>query len=404
MNRYQLERRPKDTTGLMELFDPQLYLRNLDKNNCLKTCVRLATYPWFEWYECPQYDSDNMRIREWESEIQEMIEWPTPMTSDPQVMRSLVQQCFEYQINACRVDRLITPVPLAENPDDQFTVQLEWIDAALAIRNEYRQPILATVPLLDELLAHEKPSSNTYLQTILDNLTTMEGIDGFYIVVMRAREASSTRMMTKNVVHSLLTMCFVLGHLYSKEVIVNYVDDLGLVCSAVGASAFGTGYTNKMRRMNQSDFEDRDGGKRYPYFYSATMFADFLPQDDLERIQSVNLLWWFSGDETEDSAPLLRALATGRTAKDVPNWRQSNQNVAASSAHRVNLIRRRAEQIRNSSASISARARMMLQWLQQAECYAAYLNARLGDPLDEDLRHLGVWRAALEELIAENDL
>ena len=401
MNREQFERRARPTGDFDVLFDPQLYLSGLDRSLYRGTCLRLSTYPWFGWDNCPDYLSKDMNLREWETDLDTKSPWPIALPSDPERIRSLVHQSFQFQANVCGATRLITPVPLAQNPADQFSTQLDWIKAGLDLQQEFDTPVLASIPALDELLVYEDPGSNTYLQTILDNLTVEESLHGVYIAIAQNRSTSSVRLRRQNVVKAVMTLCYVIGELSNKEVILNFVDDLGLVCLALGASSFASGCTVKARRLDFSDFRKRSGGIKYPHFYSAALHADLLPVDDLMNLQTHRLLWYVERDSTEASRTLLKALDANRLPNDIPAWRQVSNNVTASYEHRVDLLGRETTRVLSWEGPVSDKARRMLQHLQDAEGNAQYIETRIADPLTEDLQHLGAWRAALEDLICE---
>ncbi len=81
---------------------------------------------------------------------------------------------------------------------------------------------------------------------MIDNLSARERIRGVYVVIVS--DDNTKRLKDLPVAEGLLRLCYCLGKTADIKVIVNYVDDFGLLCRAFGASAFGAGHTLKERR------------------------------------------------------------------------------------------------------------------------------------------------------------
>lgn len=376
------------------LFDPQLYLAALDSRSCEQTCARLATYPWFR-VTVPEYDSSVMTQRDWFESVKQDINWQPSLPTDLVEIRDVIKKCFMFQ-EQFGCTHLIIPTPSVDNSEDQFGVQLQWLEAASSLRDQYKLPMLATVAINDYLLEPYVPSKNTLLQTALDNLT-VSAFEGLYVLVVQ-EGAESPRLLDNHVVESLLYISHLVGGQAKKTVVVNFSDDLGYACLAAGATTFVGGASIKQRRMCLADFVQRGGGPAYPRFYSHQLIGDYLTQSDLSKIRDIRLLRLIDRDVTADSRPLLEALKKGGDANAVPSWRQSMNNVTAAQRHRVTLMHQAVTQL----AKIPEEDRLTaaLTWVQNAEANTALMDSRLqGNPLSENGRHLPVWSRSIESLM-----
>lgn len=399
INREQASRREfQYVDGQWLLFDPQLYLASLDGEVCSKTCANLVTYPWFG-ITIPSYDSAEMSTKDWMTEVKSTTAWNPIIPEEAEAIKAAVRECLQFQVSF-GVTHLIVPVPLIENSDDQFGMQLKWIDAAAELKDEFRLPMFATVAISDYLLATYNPSENPLLQTILDNLS-VSALEGVYFLIVQ-EDASRPRITEKNVVQSLLYVSRIISQLASKVVLVNFADDFGYACIAAGAIGFVGGTTLKNRRMCLSDFTDRTGGAAYPHFYSYSLIGDFLSRDDLKKIRDSRLLRFISDDVTAESESLLRALKAGGDPNDVPDWRQSRNNVATANNHRMLLMHTQTALL--SELGHSQKTDVILTWLQEAEAHVKLLESRFSEsPLSEDGKHVEVWRRAFEGLLNQID-
>lgn len=392
VNKEQGERRDFEYyEGQWLLFDPQLYLASLDGDNCKRTCAKLSTYPWFG-IEVPEFNSGEMKQADWFNEVMSNFSWTPEIPDDDEEILEVVRECLAFQRDF-GVTHLIAPTPLVENAEDEFSVQLRWLEAALSMRKEFDIPIFATVAINEYLLAHHDPNENVLLQSILDNLTASE-FNGLYMLVAQ-EAAEKARFDERRVAESLMYVSYIAGRRSTKDVLINYADDLGYACLATGSVGFASGVTLKQRRLCFSDFIDRGGGSAYPRFYSHSLIRDLLTESDLDRIRDARLMRLIRNDVTEESQPLLRALGSGAGASSVPNWTQSRNNVGQANQHRFSLLGR----VTNSLAKLGVddRSQLVLGWLQYAEAHAALIDKKFSEePLSEDAKHITAWREAFE--------
>lgn len=383
------------------LFDPQMYLRELDYSSSEPRVKRLATYPWLN-PDVPTYE-EVQGIREWENQIAEGLPdaWPCPIPRDPGLILTRLSDCLDFQAEfgvAC----LIVPVPTVKHPQTDFLSAARWIDLGLEVASDYDLPVYATLAIADICLDHRGADRADLLDIIVDQIGARQELDGVYIVLEQTGSAdSSDYLISSNVAWALLRLCHDLGQKASLEVAVNYVDVFGLACIAAGAESFCAGPTTKAGRFCLSDYESRGFGA-YPRFYSHSLVLDLLPERDIEqKIAAARLLRLIGQDETSHSQSLFEALRAGEDVADVFEWREERNNTEASRSHYVELVVRATEELARADDKITA----IMTWLQDAERDAGYLAQRFSDePLSADHRHIRAWRAAFENFLDQYNL
>lgn len=397
VHKAQAERRNLTSEPDVLLFDPQLYLAGLDSSICNKTCARLSTYPWFGGSEI-EFDSEVQTQKEWFEQHKGKMVWPFILPTTSQEIKECIRECFEFQ-KKIGVTHLIIPTPIIEDLEDEFAVQLQWIDTALTLKDEYDYRMLATVAFTENVVLHQEPLDNKVVQSIIDNLSAREELDGTYVLPIQTGN-NSIRITQKRVASTLLHISHILGHQNSKIVFVNFADSFGYACLAVGASGFVSGYTNKTRRMNFNDFIEENGGGAYPRFYSHKLLLELLTERDLSKIQAARLLRLIKNDSTDSGEDLLSALNEGLTANDVPNWRESLNNVTTATIHKIERLVKATRELAEEDADIQARFDHVLEWLQTAEANQLLLQSRFSTaPLEDDGRHIPVWARAFEDFL-----
>jgi len=383
-------------------FDPQLYMSALPLEDCERTCARLATYPWFP-LEVEEYDSDEMGRLEWVRGVTDDLEgrWPARLPTSRTEIQPYAQAAVEFQVGF-PVSHLILPSPLVSDINSDLDDVMLWIDAGLQASQTVDLPRFATLAISDSCLLRDGSEDNPIIAIAIDQLTVREHLDGVYVVLEQTR-GESRRLMHREVARALLTLSHVLGQDAGLGVFVNFAAEFGMVCRGAGAMGFAGGYENKGRRLNFADFVQRGGGGALPRFFSAACIAEYLTATDLERLRDQRLLWLFEDDRTPAGEPLLDALQAGRDASSVLGW-QEDLNVVTE-ARKHYLQRLSAAEHELDGMDEDTRRAAVLQWLQDAERNASYLNGRFQeDPLYESGAHVEVWRSAYEEYLESYDL
>jgi hypothetical protein len=382
----------------MVLLDPQYYLHSINKTTCAKAVKNLETYPWY------QKNKEKPRLKLVGGKLSR-IKPPAACSvvsshSTEEEISECIRACFDIQ-KQIDVTEYIIPTPLAVAREDQFSEQLKWLKIATKLKDEYDKPFFATIAISDKALLDCDFEDNQMIQTILDNAPLLPLIDGYYVVVERS--SSSLQVTEGSVARALLELSYNLGQVENKKVIINFADTFGLLCLAVGATAFGSGYNTKERRLSFVDFEDKGGGMSLPEYFSTSLIGDFYSERDLKKIVSLKLFRYLSSDIiTAYSNPLLQSLNVKGKIVVPPAWSETRSNVAAASKHRIECLSRQAEYI-TGMTTIEKRLDFIQTWLQDAEARMEYLKGRLkGKPLSETGSHISVWRETLEQFVDDN--
>lgn len=395
-----IERRALSDTNI-RIFDPQMYFP-LDRNeSCSSTYNKLATYPWYN-PSAPIFDSCELKITDFKANVaSDEIHLDISHPEEDGELINRIEECINFQ-NSLEVSHLIIPTTLVDDPEDQFTIQLDWINKGLEICENYDRPKLITLALADNVLLSKNFEENELLQTIIDNLTTYDNADGFYIVISRSNPTN--HITERKIVQAVLELSYILGHRMQKEVFFNFIDSLGFLALAAGASYFASGYTNKEKRLNFFDFEDSSsGGAPLPHFYSYSLIGDLYSKRDLEKLKDSHLLNLISNDFTSHSQNLNNALTTNINVNSVPDWAETRNNISKAKLHRADLQDIKARYI--TSLPFEERISYALSWLQQAEINTTYISERFkNNPISEDFRHITVWRNCFENFINKYSL
>ncbi len=366
------------------LFDPQLYFAGLDPVKCINAVSRLATYPWF-LSNAPPFDAEKMRPSEFRKEVADVLSLYIKVPSESDGIKTAIAECVGMQRNL-GLKSIVIPAPLID--ETGLNTYIKWIDSA--IENDcVGDRDLVTLAICSGSFAR----SEVFIDCIIDNISSREAIRGVYVVVIS--DTASKRIEDQAVAEGLLRLSYELGRVVGLKVIINYADDFGLFCRAFGATAFGTCYDLKGRRAYYPDYEETDGwGYRYPYFYSNSLFCDFLSNDHLNQFRNAELLWFFDEDKTDSSRALLTALKEGKSANEVPQWRQEHNRIEAAKEHRMELLT-----IVNNSIDAcdgNEQVRLGVQKIRQAHLRAEYCKGRILPGVTRNLSHIEVWKNACE--------
>ncbi|MCC6678882.1 MAG: hypothetical protein IT436_17285 [Phycisphaerales bacterium] len=361
-----------------QLFDPQLYLAGLEASRRTKVCARLATYPWFGVTDLPDFDSGNTSLPKWQARIQGMIarRWPGAAPTGDDIAPA-ARSAVEFQADrGCT--HIILPTPLIDEREDEAQAQGEWIDAGLEAAQDIDvgQPIVATVALSEGVLNDAAFNAGGFLDTIVDQVSSRDGVSGAYIVVAQLQShhpLQPPESVSRAYAH--LTRAFVkCGYDF---VFVNFADAFGVACVGLGAAGFATGPSQSLRRLSLAGFQDEGGGIALPHLYSHPVVGEFLPERDLSVLAENDLLAHVK-DQTVHSGDLFSALERTGSAANVRAWLESKNNLAAATKHFI--ARMIAEGTHYSRRTPEQRAARAERWLTEA----ARKQATLAEELDEE--------------------
>jgi len=359
------------------MVDPQLYLASLDAETSRLVCSRLASYPWFQIADVPSYDSGEMGRREWLNQLRDAVadSWTGEPPSGSNIGDASFD-CVEYQLSV-GCTHIILPSPLITEREDEAQQQALWLDAGLAAAEtlEVPRPVLATVAIDEAAINQEAFSENGFLETIVDQVSARDGLDGVYIVVAQTHPGhpfDAPVLVQRTYLH--LSNAF--RDAGYDTVIANFADALGLVCAAVGATAFAGGQSHVLRRLSLAGYRESGGGTALPNFYSHRVIGEFLTEQDLDSVVQANLLSRIR-DNTPYSQQLMQALRNGASASSLPAWAESQNNLGAAHKHllcRMSLAGREAAVL----ATWEERFEAARAWLEDAAANVLYVRHRFG--------------------------
>lgn len=361
------------------LFDPQLYLADLDVSQSAKVCARLASFPWFGIDGLPEFDSSDMSRTEWDQKMRTLVlkSWRGRAPEGEKATKKAAYGAIEVQ-SQFGCTHVILPAPLCDEREDQGESLGTWIDAGLeaAAEQDTGLPILESVPVHESTLNDSAFSAGGLLDALIDQVAAREGLDGAYIVV--AQSAVGHPFETSAAV--LRAYAYLSARLRASGleiVLTNFADVFGLACVGAGASGFVTGPTQSLRRLSSAVFRDDGFGLPLPSLYSHRVVAELLPESDLPRVAEKRLLGRVA-EETTESASLLTALRGGVSPATIAAWAESQNNVTASQAHfLIRLIEEDRAMFRRPAAD---RGAVIQDWLEEVAATSLYIQSRVGKP------------------------
>ena len=361
------------------LFDPQLYLCGLNPERASTACTRLSTYSWFGTLGLTEYDSGAQSQRAWQDSLRETIteSWRgTP--PDEAAMSISAANAVNFQ-SSFRCTHIILPSPLISEREDEADTQAAWLDAGLAARKDLDigQPVLATVAVDEATLNEAAFEQNGFLDTVVDQVTSRgDDVDGAYIVVTQTH-ARHPFESSPIVMRAYLHLCASFAHAGLNTVFANFCDITGLLCTAVGATGFATGQSQKLRRLSLAGFDDGGGGGRnVPVLYTHKSAAELLTETDLDLIVEQKLLGRIRDITPHSQALFAELRREGGGAANLRNWAESQNNVAAAQRHLLHRIAREAQKMLKEA--VPDRQESARDWLESAAANALLIRRRLG--------------------------
>lgn len=390
-------KRSKDLTRLKHLqrrfLDPQLYMAGLDPALERTVVERLASYPWFHGQDIPEYDSGEYRNpTAWKKQhaADLLSRWTRKVpTSDAAIRRSAhgaVQ--LQQSIGCCAV---ILPVPLTTIADQSLERELEWIDAGIdaAAQLHTSVPLYATIAISEAALHNIDPFDNPLIHTISNQISSRTELAGAYVVFEQS-DPGSYVWTAHDPLLSLMILADDLCRGSKQDVVVNYLGSFGAVVTAVGASAWASGFNQSQRRFSLRATQ----GRARPRYYSLSLAGDIGAESDLKRTQDRGLAAQLF-TPTQADLRLRRALSAGQTPNAVPEWQYSIGNTAASKSHYMEIVAKFGAYL--SGLSSSGRVNAIQDWLTQAQSLASQLaTAGFAPTGPTDIVHQRVWLQVFE--------
>lgn len=377
------------------LLDPQLYLSSLKVEHRTKICARLSAYPWFNIPNVGVFNSGEQKRIEWEKAVREKIRelWLGHSPEDLD-RAALTAVGFQAELGCTSI---ILPAPLVNEREDEGSTLGDWIDAGLEACDEFEiaQPVLATVAISDSTLNESAFNQGGFLESVVDQITARNGVDGVYIVIAQTETPVHPFEISDKVAHAYLHLVKEFFRCNIKSIVTNFSDLIGFVSLGIGATAFASGQSFALRSLNIEGFRDEGGGTPLPSFYSHKIAAEYRTESDLKKIIDHRLFRRIA-DETEASQSLMEALRSGRSASDLPSWAESHNNLHAAHSHfieRLIIEGNRLKKIRPNE-----RYETIVNWLESAEANALYVHNKIGINKLGRRPKLDYWRQVIEEI------
>ena len=373
------------------LFDPQIYLAELDAHTAEEKVKKLASYPWFGADVVPKYESDkhgSMRAHRERYAAERLEHWTREAPSDSGDVAAAARAAIEYQLGlGCEAIILASPLTTGRTRPI-YQTEVRWMDAGIAACENLgvRLPIFATVAVSDAALRGIGRSS--LLDAIAGHIVARDELAGAYVLVEQGNQ-QHVDCRTPDIILSLLELTHDLVHRARRRVIVNYMGTLGALASAAGAEIWGTGYYPSQRKLRLLDLDNREEARAYPRYFSLRLLGDVGVKHDLLRLCQAG----FGSrvfTETESAKPLHAALKRGESPDTIPLWAFKAGNHALAMPHYYESVYQLGTHLH--SLPVADRPPFVQRLLEQAASLASELRT-LKPKLDArtELSHQDAW-------------
>lgn len=376
MPRPQLARRKFKRSPYLQhrLFDPQLYLADLNVASAGNAVVKLGSYPWFGC-ALEEFQSGKAGgIPKWKLDQAPQLRstWPGDAATDGREIATHVRACIEFQ-QTLGCEAIILPSPMTRSPGGGYAVEMQWLDAGLDACMELRiaLPIYATIAIADSALLQLRPLDNPFLQTVTAQIGSRAGLAGAYVVVAQESEdPSSWICKSPDTLLSLLLIVDDIVRGAGRDVIISGMGAFGVVAFAAGARIWSTGYYRSQRRLRTSDFNDTNG-RTVPRYYSTRLLGDVGVEYDLALLASDPRGRRVLTD-TPASRELNDVLRAGGTPAEVPEWAYAPGPPTAAMAHYNHCMQEVASAL--DAVEPAQRIEVVASVLRRAESLAEHVR------------------------------
>lgn len=381
------------------LFDPQLYLADIDATVASSVVAKLGTYPWFRCApDEPEGAKQKGSVTQSKAELSAHIvaAWPRAAAVESASIAGCVRSCIELQ-QKFGCEAIILPSPMTRVPGPYIT-ESQWIDTGLDACRDLRVsvPVYATVAIADTALRQQAPGQSRFLQAVSAQIAARPTLAGAYVVFAQETEDGYCCKVPDTLL-SLLLLTDDLVRGAGREVIVNYMGTFGAVARAAGAKVWATGFYRSQRRLRSSDMDDATG-RQFPRYYSTRLLGDIGVEEHLDLIAAHAVR-----DRVLVNAPssqqLNDVLRRGGRVSDVAQWQYRSGNFRAAAAHYNTLMHQLGTALEGVEAD--RRLDVMNKLLVRAEHIAEQVKdatirsvKRTAGPTDTGSQR--IWRATYE--------
>lgn len=383
------------------LFDPQLYLADIDAQVASGAVVNLGTYPWFRCAPA-EFKSSQQEggVAQWKAEqsAQLIAAWPRAAATEAVEIADCVRASIELQ-QTFGCEAIILPSPMTRVPGS-YAAESAWIDAGLEACRSLRVavPVYATIAIADTALRQQRPGHSQFLQTVSAQVAARPGLAGAYIVLAQETEDGYCCKVPDTLL-SLLLLTDDLVRGAGREVIVNYMGTFGAVARAAGAKIWATGYYRSQRRLRSSDMDDTTG-RQFPRYYSTPLLGDIGVEDELDLVAAQATAGDRALVDTPPSEQLNKVLRAGGHVADVAEWQYRQGNFWAAAAHYNTLMHQLGTKL--ESVAPDRRVDVIHKVLTHAERVAEHVKDAITangrrSPGPTETSHQAIWQRVFEQ-------
>jgi hypothetical protein len=314
------------------IFDPQFYATTIPDARDAK----LPEYPYYK--ERAGAQLSDFRARE-----------------IPKIAKSVV----DYQMGLA-VDRILSPTVVLDSLGGR------WAQVALYLAQEsiaYCGRLQSPPPLLISLaVSQESLADDRAMDDILDELSSLNGAAGFYVVV--SRSSAYSQRFDASQLAALMYLVYVLADVNRFEVICGYTDFVGTLLHACGARFCASGWSQNLRHFTRDRFLPVSGGSAPQPRYSSLPLLNTPLLSELSSCQEIGLLeCTLSGspyDAVITGAPTVGNAAWTSDISALHHWwtlQQAHRNVVgAAVGGRLSACSAALERAREVYARLKAQA------------------------------------------------
>lgn len=288
-------------------------------------------------------------------------------------IQKYVKDTIDYQIKL-GLTNLISPgviIPSFNSDWSQIALQLfaESIDYVKSKKTKSK--LFLCLPIRESALREDEQ-----LSEYLDGLTTLEA-DGFYIFVERATK-EFLQWSDPSTLAGLLYLVRALSN-NDYQIIIGYIDIVGLILRAVGADAIANGWWKNLKQFTRDRFEQSGERPPRPIYTSGHLLGSIFIETELQPITEVGLAEEILSKTAFDS----------KLTKNPASQSWSNKD---SILHHWAVLKNLETKIEEADNSID----LIKQWIDQAQAlYVKIKSHGINLEAKSEPSHLKVWKEAI---------
>ena len=398
------------------MFDPQLYLADLDYQECSNVCIKLSSYKWFG-INVMEFNSGEMKMSDWKKDEGVLSavssQWTGQPMSDPKEVEQGAIDCINFQRElGCAV--LIAPAPTTYSTTMTYQPELDWLLASKRYvkSQQFEQPLYASVVLTSSFFNSTDENLMRCLKKIADQVTT-RGFDGVYFVFHQTGDYGDTKHCDnkKSLFYTLKFVNMLANSNPRPNIVVNGLGFFGLVCRAAGANGWGINYSRKLYRTHSADYEDaktvpdkNDPDKlvslyhAHPRYWTQQVMGDIGIHKNFDLLVKKGFLSRIA-DKTEACEDFLKNATLSKSVKNVDGWENVPSRLKAANEHFLRSCVKAEQVIVKMNQEDAVKA--VQEWLASASTLSTDIAKCLrssGKPTH--VSHVTAWKAAFEQFVS----